>query len=92
MIKSFKHKGLKRFYGDNDASGVNPEQVIRIARILDRLEASKIIADMNIPGYKLHLLSGNRKNSWSVKVSGNWRITFRFENGNAYDINLEDYH
>jgi len=92
MIKSFRHKGLRRFYSDDDSSGIDASQKVRIGMILDRLEASRAIIDMNIPGYRLHRLKGDRKDIWSVNVSGNWRITFRFENEDAYDLNLEDYH
>ncbi len=92
MIKSFKHKGLRNFYLDDNPRLLNPAQIGRIARILDRLEASSTIMDMNVHAYRLHKLSGERSSIWSTTVSANWRITFRFENGAAYDIDLEDYH
>ncbi len=60
--------------------------------MLDRLNSAELVKDMNLPGYGLHKLTGDRKDAWSIMVSGNWRITFRFESGHAYDVNLEDYH
>ena len=92
MIKNFKHKGLKQFFCENKKNRLNHQQCDRISRLLDRLDAAEIVEDMNLPGYELHKLTGNKKNMWSIKVSGNWRIIFRFENGHAYDVNLEDYH
>ncbi|BAP56300.1 plasmid maintenance system killer protein [Thioploca ingrica] len=92
MIKSFKHKGLKQFFCNDKKNLLNPQQCDRISRLLDRLEAAEIIEDMNLPSYGLHQLTGDKKNRWSVKVSGNWRITFRFEEGQAYEVDLEDYH
>lgn len=92
MIKSFKHKGLARFFRNNDRSGISTQYRARISRLLDRLDSVSVADDMNLPGYAFHKLIGDRKDTWSVKVSGNWRITFRFEGVHAYDINLEDYH
>ena len=92
MIKTFAHKALERYYFHSDKRGLNARHVPRIERILDRLNAALSVADMNLPGYGLHRLSGNRQDTYSVKVSGNWRITFRFEEGSAFDVNLEDYH
>lgn len=92
MIKNFKHKGLKQFFINDDKSLLNPQHSARISRVLDRLEVVEKIQDMNLPGYGLHQLTGSKKTLWSVKVSSNWRITFRFEGGDAYDVNLEDYH
>ncbi|HSW69393.1 MAG TPA: type II toxin-antitoxin system RelE/ParE family toxin [Gammaproteobacteria bacterium] len=92
MIKNIVHKGLKRFFTQDDKSLLNAKDCQRISRILDRLDAAVDVMDMNLPGYNLHKLTGNMKGLWSVKVSVNWRITFRFENGDAHDVNLEDYH
>ena len=92
MIKSFQHKGLKRFFYDGDKSGIQAQHAQRIADILDRLDASVAVQDMNYPGSGLHRLNGTLKNHWSVRVSGNWRITFRFEDGNAYVVDYQDYH
>jgi len=92
MIKSFKHKGLQKFFAENKKKLLNKKQLPRIERLLDRLDTIVSVEDMGIPGYGLHPLSGDRKGTWSVKVSGNWRITFRFVEGHVFDVNLEDYH
>ena len=89
MIKSFKHKGLKKFFEKGDISGINPKHAIKIRRVLLQLNRAKVIQDMDAPGYRLHSLKGNLKDIWAVDVSGNYRITFRFENSNVYVI---DYH
>jgi len=92
MIRTFRHKGLDAFFRKDDASKLNHSWVARIKRLLDRLEASKQPQDMNLPGLGFHPLKGNRKGAYSVTVSGNWRITFRFDGENAVDVDLEDYH
>ncbi len=92
MIKSFKHKGLERFFQHDDQSGLNAQHCARIGRLLDALEAADVPEELNIPGLGFHGLTGNRKGQYSVKVSGNWRITFKFEGGHALEVNLEDYH
>jgi proteic killer suppression protein len=92
MIKSFKHRGLEAYFTQNTIKKIAPDLIPRIKRILDRLDGSISIQDMNIPSFGLHQLKGNRKETWSVKVSGNWRITFQFIEPHAYDVNLEDYH
>lgn len=89
MIKSFKHKGLKNLFYNDDRSGVNQDHAAKLIRILDRLDASLNPQDMNLPGYKLNELKGKEKGPWSVWVSGNWRVTFRFE---ASDVDYRDYH
>ena len=92
MIKTFEHKGLERLFLTGSKRGITSQHAPRIARLLDRLDASTEVTDMNLPGFHLHEFTGNRKGTYSVKVSGNWRITFTFRQGNAYDVNLEDYH
>ncbi|ECI5745798.1 Killer protein [Salmonella enterica subsp. enterica] len=92
MIKSFKHKGLKRFYQKGDSSGLEQTLVPRLKNRLSMLDAAKTIDFLNQQGYDLHELKGDRANTRSVKVSGNWRLTFIFENGDIYVLNLEDYH
>ncbi len=92
MIKSFKHKGLKNFFYHNDRSGINQDHDAKLARILDRLDASLNPQDMNLPGYKLHELKGKEKGTWLLWVSGNWRVTFRFEANDAIDVDYRDYH
>ena len=92
MIRSFRHKGLERFFAKSERKGIDAKQADRIRRILDRLEAAVRPEDMNLPGYGFHHLKGNRRGSFAVSVSGNWRITFRFDGGDAIEVNLEDYH
>jgi proteic killer suppression protein len=92
MIKSFRHKGLERFFTKSERKGIDAKQADRIRRVLDRLDAAVKPEDLNLPGYKFHGLKGDRKGTYSVWVSGNWRITFQFDAGNAVYVNLEDYH
>ena len=92
MIKSFAHKGLEDFFYDGVKKGIQPKHANKIAAILDRLDATNDIRDMNYPGSGVHLLKPKKEGRWTVKVSGNWRITFRFEDGDAYEVNYEDYH
>jgi len=92
MIRTFKHKGLERFFFTGSRRGILPEHADKIARILDRLDASISPADMNLPGYRLHELKGQDADTWSVTVNANWRITFKFEGQNAFSVNYLDYH
>ena len=92
MIKSFKHKGLKRFYETGSTARIQPSHRNKLRLQLAALDTATCIEDMDIPGSNLHSLKGRRKGIWSISVSGNWRITFRFEDGNAYIVNYEDYH
>ena len=92
MIRSFRHKGLERFFTKSDRRGIDARQADRLRRMLDRLTAIARPEDMNLPGYRFHALKGDRKGAYAVSVSGNWRLTFRFMEGDAVDVNLEDYH
>jgi toxin HigB-1 len=92
MIKSFKHRGLERYFLKGTRAGIQPQHEQRIRLLLARLHASGSPQDMNLPGLHLHQLKGERRGTWSVRVSGNWRITFGFEVSHAVDVNLEDYH
>ena len=92
MIKSFKHKGLKKYFQSGDTSRIKQSHAKRLRIILTYLNAANLIKDVNFPGSNLHQLSGNKKGLWAVNVSGNWRIIFRFENGNAYEVDYDDYH
>ena len=92
MIDSFRHKGLERYFTASDRRSIDANQAARIRRILDRLDAAVKPEDMNLPGYDFHRLRGERKGTYAVSVSGNWRITFRFKDRDAVDVNLEDYH
>jgi proteic killer suppression protein len=92
MIISFKHKGLERFFKTGSKSGIQSNHEVKLQLILGRLNASAQPLDMNLPGLSLHHLTGDRNDTWSVKVSGNWRVTFRMNRENAEDVNYEDYH
>ena len=92
MIQKFKHKGLKQLFESGISSGVNPQHVMRLRKILALLETSETLEDMDLPGLGLHPLKGNLKGIWAVKVSENWRITFKIQNGDTFDVNYEDYH
>ena len=92
MIKSFRHKGLRRFYETGNAAGVKAFHKKRLRFQLAALDTAVRIEDMDIPGFRLHPLKGDRKGLWSISTSGNWRITFEFRDGNAYVVNYEDYH
>lgn len=92
MIASFKHKGLKRFFEDDDRSKLPPELVDRIALILLALEDATSPDDMNRPSWRLHPLKGDRKGQWAVTVRANWRIVFGFDGRNAIDVDFVDYH
>jgi proteic killer suppression protein len=91
MIKSFKHKGLEDFFYTGKKKGIKPEHANRLEKILDRLNAANEVNDMNYPGSNLHKLSGNLKEQHAVNVSGNWRVFFKFVDGNAYLVNYDDY-
>ena len=92
MIRSFKHKGLAKFFKSGSTAWIQAAHAKRLRLILGRLNAASDIKDMDLPGLRLHELSGNRAGSWSVIVSGNWRVTFRVEDGDAEIVNYEDYH
>jgi len=88
MIKSIKHKGLRRFYETGSSAGVQHAHRKRLRIQLAALDTAKQIEDMNLPGFRLHPLKGDRRGQWSVLVSGNWRLTFEFQEGNAFVVNL----
>ncbi|QTA88274.1 type II toxin-antitoxin system RelE/ParE family toxin [Desulfonema magnum] len=92
MIKKFRHKGLERFFVRGTKAGIQAKHAERPHLILARLNASTSPEDMNLPGLVLHELSSDRKGTWSVKVSGNWRVTFTFSGKNAFNVNYDDYH
>lgn len=91
-IRSFRHKGLERFFLRGTTAGIQARHAQRLRLILGRLGVSQEPGDMALPGLELHPLRGDRKGTWAVKVSGNWRITFRFVEQDIEDINYEDYH
>lgn len=92
MIRSFKHKGLERFFLKGTKSGIQAKHASRLRLILGRLNASVNAQDMNLPGLYLHSLKGDKGDIWSVQVSGNCHVTFRFVKGDAEIVNYEDYH
>lgn len=92
MIDGFKPKGLKKLFEEDNRRKLPAAHSDKIARILARLNEAVTVQDMDLPGYRLHLLKGDLAGFWSVSVSGNWRIIFRFEDGAAYDVDLIDYH
>ncbi len=92
MIKSFSHKGLEKYFCDEIKKGIQAKHAKRISLILDYLDAAEVVEDMNFPGLDLHPLKGKKRGYWAVKVSGSWRIVFRFDGGNAYDVDYLDYH
>lgn len=92
MIRSFRHKGLQRFYESGARSGIQPKHAGRLRLQLAALDTTVSIADMDIPGYRLHPMKGPVKGRWSIWVSGNWRLTFEFKNGDVHVLDYEDYH
>ena len=92
MIKTFRHRGLRRLYERDDPSKVGADLVNRIAVALADLDEASKPGDLNMPGYRLHRLKGDLSGLWSMSISGNWRITFRLEGGDVYDVDLVDYH
>ena len=92
MILSFKHKGLKKYYETGSTAGIQPKHAKKLRLTLAALDTAKLIDDMDLPGFDLHPLKGQRNGIWAVSVSGNWRVTFKIEAGNAHILNYEDYH
>ena len=92
VIKSFRHKGIERFFRKGDRKGIQAQHAGRIERILALLDEATTPEQLNIPGMYLHALKGDRKGEWAISVSGNWRVTFRFEGEDVIVVNLEDYH
>jgi proteic killer suppression protein len=92
MVKSFRHQGLRRLFETGSTSGIQVSQAKRLRLQLAALDTAKTIEDMDIPGFRLHSLKGEMQGRWSIAVNGNWRITFEFQDGNAYVLDYEDYH
>jgi proteic killer suppression protein len=92
MIQSFRHAGLQRFFLTGSKAGIQPAHAARLRRQLTLLNTAKDEKRMNVPGWKLHLLKGMRLNHWSIKVDGNWRMTFTFKDENAILVDYRDYH
>ncbi len=92
MIKSFRHKGLRRFYETGSTAGVQAGHAKRLRMQLAALDTAQSIEDMRIPGFASHPLKGEMRGRWAMSVNGNWRLTFEFQDGNAYVLDYEDYH
>lgn len=92
MIRSFRHKGLKRFFETGSVSGIQPHHAQRLRMLLVALDTSHSTEDMNVPGFRLHWLKGGSKGRCSVWVNGNWRLTFEFREGHVHILDYEDYH
>ena len=92
MIKTFKHKGLKKFFETGSKAGIQAKHDRKLRMQLAAIDTATIIDDVDLPGFKLHPLKGDRDGVWSITVNGNWRVTFEFVDGNAYILNYEDYH
>lgn len=92
MIRGFRHKGLARFFGTGSKSGIQAQQAERLRLVLAQLNSATAPSDMGLPGLGLHPLKGDRKGTWAVKVSGNWRVTFTFIGKDADEVDYEDYH
>ncbi len=92
MIRSFRHRGLKRLYEHGDRSKVSAPLADRVEEALGILDVAASISDLALPGYRLHPLKGNLKGNWSITVSGNWRLIFRLIDGDVHDVDLVDYH
>lgn len=92
MIKAFKHKGLRKFFESGNKAGINPNHAPRLKLILQALHTATCIEDMYLPGFRTHKLEGTLKDQYSVWVTGNWRVFFRFQDGDAYIVDYDDYH
>ena len=92
MIKSFKHKGLEKFYNIGSVAGIQPYYKQKLRMRLIVMDTAIDIEDINLPGFRLHPLKGDRADLWAIDVSKNWRITFKFQDGNVHVVDYEDYH
>ena len=92
MIKSIRHEGLRRYYETGSASGVKADHRKTLRLQLTALDTAHSIDDLDIPGFRLHPLKGDRSGHWAIDVSGNWRLTFRFDGGDVHELDYEDYH
>lgn len=92
VIKSTRHKGLAKFYASGSVAGIQPKRANRLRIQLVALDTAVVVQDMDVPGFRLHPLSGRQRARWSIWISGNWRLTFEFKDGNAFLLDYEDYH
>ena len=92
MIVTFKHKGLEKFFCTGSTAAIQSKHVTKLQIQLTTLNEAQDVDQMNVPGWRLHPLKGSLEGHWSITVNANWRLTFRFENGNAYIVDYQDYH
>lgn len=92
MIKSFRHKGLRKLFETGSTAGIQASHAKRLRMQLAALDTAQSVDDMNLPGFALHPLKGEMRGRWAISVNGNWRLTFEFQDGNAYVLDYEDYH
>lgn len=92
MIRTFKHKGLRELFETERTRRVEQQYQARVAEILRHIDAARIVQDLDLPGYRLHTLAPSRPATWTIRAYGAWRVTFTFDKGNAYDLDLEQYH
>jgi len=92
MIRSFTHKGLRKFFESGSSAGIQPQHAARLRMQLAALDTAQTVEDMDVPGFRLHPLKGKEKGRWSIWVNGNWRVTFQFQEGDAHILDYEDYH
>lgn len=92
MIKSWKHKGLRKFFETGSTAGIAAQHTNRLDLLLNALDLASNLNDLSLPSFQLHPLTGDRKGTYAVSVSGNWRLTFEFRDGDVYILNYEDYH
>ena len=92
MIKSFKHKGLEKFFTTGSVAGIDAKHALKLKLRLQALHTAVFVHDMDIPGWRLHSLKGHKVGMWAINVSGAWRIVFEFKDGHAYSVNYENYH
>ena len=92
MIRSFRHKGLKRLYEEDDKRGINPEHVLKLRNILAILDAAPSIDHVDLPAFRLHALAGDLVGWWSVTVRANWRVIFRYDQPDVFEVDYLDYH
>ena len=92
MIKSVRHKGLRKYFETGSTAGIQASHTKRLRMQLSALDTAQTIGDVDIPGFSLHPLKGKMAGRWAISVSGNWRLTFEFQDGNVYVLDYEDYH
>lgn len=92
MINSFRHKGLRKLFETGSTAGVRASHQKRLRMQLAALDTARVIDDMDLPGFELHPLKGEKHGRWAISVNGKWRLTFEFQDGNAYVLDYEDYH